>query len=414
MNKSLCALPFLHIMGNPDGKVKLCCLSKDNINANLGHDKIETFFNSDYMKNVRKEMINGNRIPECTNCYLEEDAGGNSQRITYTQEWLTKDPALDSVIKNAEQNDYYVDPKIQYFDFRFGNMCNLKCRSCGPFNSIQILKEVKEITDPNKIKFYGDTAYLDSINDWYQTDTFKENFKSQADNIKQIYFTGGEPTIIEQNYEMLEYFVNTGNANKITLIFSSNMTNIQDRFIKLITEFDKVRFLASCEGYGAMHEYLRFPANWNSFEKNIKKLAELDNNKIQICCTPVIQSVNLLSITDFFKWIENINNSFGYNRIQTLPIVLTDPKYLDLEILPTELKLEGLHALETYVDSTPRLKNDVHFMSRFNLIKTKCLTNNHNPELLKSFKLFTEMLDKQRNQSLENVNSKLYYELRKY
>jgi pyruvate-formate lyase-activating enzyme len=414
-NNSCCALPFMHVQSEPDGKIKLCCLAKNTVKDsngnpyNFGKDKIDTFFNSDYMKNIRKDMLNDVQVADCKGCYDEEAAGGISQRQVYTQEWIAKDPSIEETMLQAEHNDYYVEPKVKYFDFRFGNMCNLKCRSCGPVNSIQLLKESREIEHPEKNKFFLYNEHeIDNINDWYQTPMFFENFRAQEENIRQIYFTGGEPTIIEQNYELLQHLVDTGKASRVSLIFSTNMTNIQDRFVKLVEQFERVTFLASCEGFGDVHEYLRAPAKWNVFEKNITRLANMDPWKTVIMCTPVIQSVNLADITKFFEWIENINDTFGYSRVQILPIILTFPRHLDLEILPLEMKQRALAKLEDFVAKHPRLQDSIHFMGRMNVIRDKCNKDSFDPEALVKFRTYTFMLDEHRGQSLANVNPELY------
>jgi pyruvate-formate lyase-activating enzyme len=354
-------------------------------------------------------MINDIQVPDCKGCYDEEAAGGISQRQVYSKEWIEKDPSIAETILKAEQNDYYIEPKVKYFDFRFGNMCNLKCRSCGPINSIQILKDAREIEDPNKRNFfmYNEQA-IDDINDWYQTEMFMENFKNQEENIRQIYFTGGEPTIIEQNYNILQDLVDKGKAPHVSLIFSTNMTNIQDKFIKLIQQFEKVTFLASCEGHGHIHEYLRFPANWDIFEKNVRRLAQMDYNKVVLMCTPVVQSVNLAYIDKFFEWIEQLNEEHGHNRIVTLPIVLTFPRHLDLEILPYDMKQRALQKIEAFVARTPRLQNSIHFMGRLNMIRDKCNKDSYDPKALLKFREYTRMLDKHRGQSLAEANPELH------
>jgi glutamate-1-semialdehyde 2,1-aminomutase len=186
------------------------------------------------------------------------------------------------------------------------------------------------------------------------------------------------------------------------------MTNVQERFVNLIQQFKHVRFLASCEGFGDIHEYLRFPAKWSVFENNIRKLAQYDAGKIQIMCTPVVQSVNLLDITKFFEWIESINEEYGFERISILPIVLTFPQHLDFGILPEEMKIEGLSRLETFLATSKYTKHNPHFMGRINFVRDKCLKDSYNEELLHKFKDFTNMLDSHRKQSLANVNPQLY------
>ena len=44
-------------------------------------------WNNDYMKNVRKQMLNNEMPPSCMKCYKEEDAGHMSKRFWETEYW---------------------------------------------------------------------------------------------------------------------------------------------------------------------------------------------------------------------------------------------------------------------------------------------------------------------------------------
>ena len=112
----------------------------------------------------------------------------------------------------------------------------------------------------------------DDINDWYNTDMFMENIKSQTDNILEMYITGGEPTIIDKNYEMLEYFIEQGKSKNIFLKLNTNMTHMQDTFLNMISQFKQVMFFASIDGFGTMQEYIRYPSKWEQIDKkgNVK------------------------------------------------------------------------------------------------------------------------------------------------
>ena len=45
---------------------------------------------------------------------------------------------------NTEERISAITDKIKYFDLRFGNLCNLSCRSCNPTASSQIAKEINK------------------------------------------------------------------------------------------------------------------------------------------------------------------------------------------------------------------------------------------------------------------------------
>lgn len=413
-SKSFCIMPWVHIATEPSGDAKICCLAnkrlkKDVLNFNLGKDNIIEIYNSSQIKQNRKDMIQGRRINDCRHCWNEEDTGGYSQRQGVTKQWLEEYPELVATIEKAVKNNYTVEHAPMYYDFRFGNLCNLKCRSCGSLNSTQINKEYKElkIQYPNSVFFRDSGEKFETLNAWYETDQFRNNVYNNIDKIRKIYVTGGEPTLINENYNIMNSLVEQDLAKNVTIMFNTNMTNLRDDFYELIVKFKKVEMCISIEGYGTIQEYLRYPSNWKQLDKNIRKLASLPE-QVQIFAVPVIQSVNLEFIDEFFDYIDQINNDYGFYRIRMLPILLDSPKMSDLSILPKEYKMTCLDKLKISVNKSKWYMLDYHFVGRYNNIIAKCKEDNYNPELLKTFKEFTDILDKNRNQSLKLVNPKLY------
>lgn len=413
-SKSFCIMPWVHLATEPNGDVKICCLSKkrigaNNTNLNLGKNDVIDIYNSEQVRKNRKHMLEGIRIPECGHCWREEDAGGLSQRRGVTEQWLREYPELIEMIEESVKNDYHVTHAPMYYDFRFGNLCNLKCRSCGSLNSTQINKEYKELkeTYPNTTFFFDSGEKYETLNDWYKTEQFYNNVYNNIDKIRKIYVTGGEPTLIEENYKIMEKIVELDRAKEVTIMFNTNMTNLRDDFYDLIIKFKNVEMCISIEGYGEIQEYLRYPSNWKQIDKNIRRLASLPLH-VQIFAVPVIQSVNLEYTVDFWKYVEDINNEYGHYRIRLLPILLDSPVMSDLGILPLDYKLQCLSKLEEYTKTAKYIMDDPHFVGRYNNLKAKCSSDLYNPTLLKRFKEFTDILDKNRGQSLKLVNPSLY------
>jgi|TARA_B110000285_G_scaffold75636_1_gene87126 MoaA/NifB/PqqE/SkfB family radical SAM enzyme len=407
-SKSFCIMPWVHLATDPNGENRICCLANKNIKinkkkTNLGYDKIADIFNSDYIKEVRKEMLNGNKIKECTACWDAEEAGGLTQRQVFTKQWLDDMPELVNTINNDGNVEY--DP--MYYDFRFGNLCNLKCRSCGSLNSSQLYKENKQLIKLHDIDFWGNAPELELINDWYKTETFKNNVYTNIDGVRKIYFTGGEPTLVDENYQLMRRMIELDVAKNVSLTFNTNMTNLKDEFYDLIQQFKHVEIAISIEGYGKIQEYLRFPSKWSQIEKNVRRMANMPKN-IWMFAVPVVQSVNLEYIIDFFKFIQSINEEMGYYRIALLPIVLDNPAKLSMDILPLEYKQQCFDKLNSYVQTQEWLLNDPHFTGRFNNIKNVCNRDGHNTNLLTEFKKFSIILDKHRKQNLQDVNPKLW------
>ena len=72
------------------------------------------------------------------------------------------------------------------------------------------------------------------------------------------------------------------------------------------------------------------------------------------------------------------------------------------------MKHRSLAKIEEFVNTCPRLYEDVHFTGRINMLRDKCNKDVFNPNELLKFKEFTIMLDNHRGQTLETVNPELY------
>lgn len=409
-NKSFCVLPWINISVDPDGRVKPCCISTDEIKKedgtlyNLGRDKISDIINSKDFQDIRRKMTDGEMIPGCSQCYNNEKYGPTSNRTFHNIAWMAV-PKIATKVKNHVE---IIPETVQYFDLRFGNLCNLKCRSCSPRNSSQLNKELFELQPKhdNLGQFFL-PENLDNINDWYMTDTFTENLQGQAENINLMYFTGGEPTLIDKNYEMLDYFIAQDKAKNITLKFNTNMTNIKPKFLKTVTQFKKVIFIVSIDGYKEVQEYLRYPSDWAQVSSNLEKITNLPKDKVSIICSPVVQKTNLSSIVELFDYLNNINIANNRQVIQIQPTILNNPPHLDLLYLPLDYKKKQWEKIKLWMDEKYVFPS-VPFMTYIKQLENKCNTDIDYIENLQKFKEFTDIFDNHRNHFLSKINPELY------
>jgi sulfatase maturation enzyme AslB (radical SAM superfamily) len=397
-------MPWNNVSVDPDGSVKPCCISRDYIKKsdgtkfNLGHDKIEDFYNSpDYIE-IRQKMLSGETVPGCSQCTQIESYGKESKRIITNRRFADQ----------LNQTETTVKPDIEYFDLRFGNLCNLKCRSCIPLNSSQLDKQV--IEHPELKKFYHNSNY--NINDWYETEIFDSNLFSNLSHIKLLYITGGEPSLIKKNFELLKKLIKEGYSKDISLIINSNLTNDKSDFFDLIVEFKKVSFYASVDGYDSVQEYLRYPSDWSQIDKNIQKLVERRADNIELKLAPVIQIVNLGSITDLFEYAEKFNRQADKLVVDVFLNVLENPSYLNILHLPNEYKIECWNRIETWVNDKCQYQSEL-FHSQLETLKNICFAVTEHPEEIDTFFEFNEMLDKIQRTSLADTIPELYKILHK-
>lgn len=397
-NKSFCALAWTHVAADPDGSVKLCCVQNEHIRKsdgsiyNLGYDKIDDFYNSDHYKNVRNNMLQGNLIKGCEQCYEKEKAGGLSSRLVYNNTY--KD-----IIADSEVSDF----NIKYIDLRFGNLCNLACRSCTPVYSSQLAKEA---SNNDKIKkYYG--IINDEMNNWYNTEIFLENFKNHSANLNQVYITGGEPTLIEKNYELLESLIESGSSKNILLKFNTNLTNINSRLLNLLPNFKHVLFFISVDGYKKIQEYLRYPSSWDQIDKNIKKLCNFYKPEILFTPSPVIQAMNLNNITDLFEYFESFNRINNKPIFHIDPIILFNPDFSSFLYLPIDYKKKCWQKIEQWIKNNCKFQHN-RFFSRMKEIENLCHMEYPIDDKPKKFLEFSTIFDENRNQKLEDYNPELY------
>jgi hypothetical protein len=94
-------------------------------------------------------------------------------------------------VKSKTKDDGSIDTEdfpVVYYDLRFGNFCNLKCRMCGPTDSSAWYDDWIKLTGTNKFK---DTSGIMEIVDnkvaafnWPEYEPFWEQLEANIHNIE--------------------------------------------------------------------------------------------------------------------------------------------------------------------------------------------------------------------------------------
>jgi sulfatase maturation enzyme AslB (radical SAM superfamily) len=371
-------------------------------NYNLGSQTIDTILNSADYKSIRKDMIEGKPIDGCEDCYRSEKYSNSSHRTRYNQEWFNTASFRDKLNQSLEDKD--IDAAIEFFDLRFGNLCNLSCRYCYTEASSSYNKEIKNINEQAKTIIFSSTDK--DYNTWYETAIFNNEVYKQIPNLKKYYAAGGEPTIIDKNYEFMEYMVNTEHSKHIELQISTNLTNTKKDFYSLLPYFKKVTFLASIDGVGPIQEYNRYPSNWKQIDSNFRKVVALPSDNISITINPVLQKSNLAYITELFEYAESFNREYKRNKVTVAPIILNQPDYYDFTYLPLDYKTECLNKIDEWVKNHCRYQGFL-FHSRLKTVREKCRESVDYTENLQQFFKYTDIFDNHRNHYLKDVNPNL-------
>ena len=368
MNNTFCPLPWIHLATRPNGDVRVCCtanasgagvdddkiaglVTQDNQQMNLSKHSIGQIWNSDYMKSVRRQMLDGRVPTSCTKCFTEEANGIVSKRQWETQVWEDRLDINSIVAKTAVDGSLPVE--IPYFDLRLGNTCQLKCIMCSPHDSSSWIKEWKlQYSKYKTIELQQDQRWDNDFDyTWYQKNSFLESVKGQSSLIKELYFAGGEPLLIPEHYKILEFMVESGAAKDCVLRYNSNGLELPEKLFELWTHFKQVKFNFSIDAVGERNDYIRYPSKWEDVVANIKRLDDTpDNVVVNIACA--VQLLNVLYIPELVHWKESMNFKkinkapYGAGLIGTHLVYL--PSYLNVRVLPKHLKAKVSETIDYF------------------------------------------------------------------
>jgi len=419
-NKStICPIPWNHIAIQQNGEFRICCqniyspfgkLKENEVFLSINNSTIDEARNSNLIKELRSTMLKGERHDLCRLCYSEEDVGLHSKRNHMLSIYGTEN------INEYTDSDGSIDTNkwpVRYIDIRFGNLCNLKCRYCGPTDSSLWYEDYYKLqkSETAKISYYGSKIYeikkennkyiVDSLDfEWYEADNFWQQIDKLLPHIDRYYFTGGEPTINKTHFELLQQIIDKGYAKNVVLEYNSNMFAIPDKLYDQWKEFKEVGIGCSIDGINDMSNYLRPPSKWDVLEKNLDILGNNPTNTIRGSIATTVSVFNVLHFLDITKWLLQKN----YKRIRRAPSyhVLEGPKPMSIQVLPIATKefiLAEYEEFYKYIGITYGAPMEADYRKMYSGI-TNYMMAKDNSSFLPDLKIHTQRLDDIRGDDL--------------
>lgn len=324
-SKIFCMFPWMHLNVTPKGDIYPCC--SNNYSAPFGSTKetsLKEAFNNDKMKQLRLNMLNNVKSEICDFCYKHEEAGPYSFRTYSKDHWAKR---FDELVPTTLEDGTVPDFKMHYFDIRFSNICNFKCRTCGSEFSSQWAAEDRVYDKTKPIVIHADDHKGDLL----------AEVLDQVEHIDLAYFAGGEPLITEEHYVILEEMIRKGRTNT-TLRYNTNASTIKYKnhdILGLWKHFKKVELSCSVDHYGERAEWLRHGTDWGKVESNLLTFRDLDYVVFQI--NTVFSLFNYPTLGEFYNYLKSKNivqSSDWYNSLY----LAVHPSYYSAKSLPKELK----------------------------------------------------------------------------
>jgi sulfatase maturation enzyme AslB (radical SAM superfamily) len=329
-SKEFCIYPWIHMHAWPTGEAYPCCHATQHPKyGNAREQPLEQIWNDAPMRRLRRDMLADQPNETCRKCHEQEESGFFSGRQS-----ANKHHGHHINRVHATQPDGTLEKfEMTYWDIRFSNLCNLKCRSCGHIFSSQWYQDQAKLAGGdwklhNKVLNYAGRTETDM---W-------EQLLPHLDYVEQIYFAGGEPLLMEEHYRILEELLKRGRTD-VRLIYNTNFTHtdLKGRSVfEYWNQFESVAVGASLDDSGARGEYIRKGTDWAQVEQNRRDMLKICP-QVDFYISPTLSIMNALHLPDFHRdWVEK-----GLLRAQDLNVnILQDPVYYRIDIAPSEYKAE--------------------------------------------------------------------------
>ena len=307
-----CVLPWVSLETSPIGTVRPCCLAEEEITDNAGDKfnlataQFSTIQNSQYMRNLRQEFVDAKQPATCRKCWREERAGRTSKRMH----------TLDRFKHMIPDQDWSIDAKpLMFLDLKLGNICNLKCRICGSWSSSQFATEELQWLGPDENKKSSFHYTMLKQGAWpRENPVFWSEIEGVVDQLTYIEFTGGEPFMIQEHFDLLQRLVDRGIAGNIEIHYNTNGTHYPEQGENIWRHFKTVEIAFSIDDVGTRFEYQRTNAVWLEVESNLAQFRELrrhhDNIQLQVCST--VNVFNVCYLEELSHWIDQQMFDFVY------------------------------------------------------------------------------------------------------
>ena len=407
MTKTYCAFPFQHQYVHMSGSVRLCCATMENVTdkkdnrVHMNNDSLQKIWNNDYMKEARLKMKNGEVLKACTKCIDQEARGYKSMRHENNEE--------ENI--NKVNADGSMDTMPNSMELHFGNVCNLKCKMCGQDYSNQIGKELLEIGKNDKEFLSWVYKQSGNVNNWTNNlsveYTWFRNEKTKnklidyvSKHITKLTIIGGEPTVIPEFYELLDYCYKNNTLQDKDITIVTNLTNTNPKMTQWLPKMKAWTIWASIDGLGDITEYIRYPSNFKKVVENLnfyKKLL-LESNNGQIVFSPAVQLLNIHQLDDMLKWfIDFTDNRWGKQFNISWMSQVWYPRICNYDTAPKQYRYKVADKLEESIDYFTKYKDISFFYNKqIENLRNSFIEEPMEKHLQKAFIRYNDTQDKHR------------------
>lgn len=277
--------PWTHTYLSPQTERRMCCASREPaqnfqqyIDTAAGSGQyqpltLDQHWNSDHMRSVRQRMMAGETLPECEVCNdkllntdVYRDYFWRLFQHRYEEIWTTTD------------SDGRTEMQPISWDYRFSNLCNFKCRTCGDMLSSSWESEQRQhnmIDWSNSKNVWMQPTVREKISQ-FQDHEVEQEFAQAVEQhrVEEIYWVGGEPLMYEQHWRYMRRIIELGDGPRVYARYNTNLSRVQyrglDLYRDILANIRGWQICASLDGTGAVGEYLRTGLDYDQWVENFR------------------------------------------------------------------------------------------------------------------------------------------------
>lgn len=367
-----------------NGHATHCCqqfttLQDNDKQMNSSNCTFDEILNCSDSQEIRNSLKNGEKHPACKICWDEERNGLPSKRLRDNRHY-------------KEQNINHDDIEVVFLDISLSNKCNLKCRSCSPTSSKFWTDDYEKVSNSimKRSPFAEHQKIIDKAFD--KNSLFWVEVKKHISTIKWIDFYGGEPFLIQSQWDFLEWVISMDRAKDITLHFNTNGTLWDNKKYNILNKFKKVLIDFSIDGIEDKARYIRHPSNWNIVSSNFEKIISIikTNSKFNMNICYTVSILSLYGFAETMDYFRKVNfDNFFIN-------ILHGPDWYNIKNIPRKIKEKLLKQIK---DPIKESLKDFYVNDNFlNILDEEC-----DLQQWDTFLKITKFLDEIRGESFSET-----------
>jgi hypothetical protein len=319
--ETLCMAPWTHTYLSPQTERRLCCASrepaqnfKQYIDTKSGTGQyhpitLEQHWNSNHMRDVRRRMMAGETLPECTVCnekLLNTDVYRSYfNRLfghKYNELWASTDETGHTTMKPVS------------WDYRFSNLCNFKCRMCGDMLSSAWETEQRkhDMVDWSNPKNNWMRPEIKHQITQFQDTQIEAEFAEAVEQhrVEEIYWVGGEPLMYEQHWRYMRRIIELGDGPRVYARYNTNLSRVDyggyNLYRDVLLPLRDWQICASLDGTGKTGEYIRTGLDYDAWRINFQQGVDIARHARQMRIDFTLTLPGLFEVVNMQKLSEEL------------------------------------------------------------------------------------------------------------